>query len=486
MNYLLPHRFYLSKDLMTSKIKREHTVDAFMDRNCNRCEKKIDRPKLCGSCENYFGTYKFYKKVLIKGSEYYSITLGKFDYHSYEYKRFFPKYQKIHSDIKFTGTLKDYQEEAVNSVKSSGILKSPPRSGKTVMGAYIVLNRGDKALIVTHQSDLIKQFVKTFYDLTNIADVEKFNGRKYIGECRTLKDFEHYDICLCTYQMFLHNKDLLADIKSMFGTLIVDECHRGNAKEYHRVLSKFKANFRLGLSATEKRKDGLHFILEYLFGGVIHNTNISNIRPKFYLIPTKLNFRKDYTKSGRAGFSYAMRDLENSDVRNDIIFRYIEKLLKDKKNSIVIPLLYKSQVEYWADRITEKYGNIVGKIVGNTNKADKQKRFDTLKLADEGKYRVTLVMRQLIVGLNVPRWNVILEIFPTSNPYNYEQEVKRVVTPYTYSDGTKKSPKIYTFMDNMGIEIGCFKVIYQTLMKEIRPIMDDKNYARVNSVMRGY
>ncbi|WP_440705518.1 hypothetical protein, partial [Klebsiella pneumoniae] len=60
--------------------------------------------------------------------------------------------------------LKDYQPAAVDAIlkKKRGVLKAPPRSGKTVMGAAAVCRLGKKTIIMASQREWILGFQETF------------------------------------------------------------------------------------------------------------------------------------------------------------------------------------------------------------------------------------------------------------------------------------------------------------------------------------
>jgi Type III restriction enzyme, res subunit len=58
------------------------------------------------------------------------------------------------------------------------------------------------------------------------------------------------------------------DLVAGYGQVIVDECHHVPAVWFERVLSEVKARFVTGLTATPRRRDGLHPILEMQLGPV--------------------------------------------------------------------------------------------------------------------------------------------------------------------------------------------------------------------------
>ena len=56
------------------------------------------------------------------------------------------------------------------------------------------------------------------------------------------------------------------DLVATYGHVIVDECHHIPAVSFERVLSEVKARFVTGLTATPRRRDGLHPIIEMQLG----------------------------------------------------------------------------------------------------------------------------------------------------------------------------------------------------------------------------
>jgi hypothetical protein len=58
------------------------------------------------------------------------------------------------------------------------------------------------------------------------------------------------------------------DLIATYGQVIVDECHHVPAVSFERVLSEVKARFVTGLTATPRRRDGLHPILQMQLGPV--------------------------------------------------------------------------------------------------------------------------------------------------------------------------------------------------------------------------
>src|SRR5699024_6649764 len=74
----------------------------------------------------------------------------------------------------------------------------------------------------------------------------------------------------------------LKSIITQYGHVIVDECHVISAVTFEVVLKKIRPKFILGLTATPKRKDGMHPIITMQSGAIRYQTNAkeqAQIRP---------------------------------------------------------------------------------------------------------------------------------------------------------------------------------------------------------------
>jgi superfamily II DNA or RNA helicase len=161
----------------------------------------------------------------------------------------------------FNGTLKGYQEGAVNEVlrRSFAVLRAPTGSGKTVMALSIIAHRKQPALIIVHTKELLHQWVDRIVTFLGIPRNEIGiigNGKFRIGERIT--------VAIINYLY-----PVAADIKQHFGHVIVDECHRTPSRTFTEAVSAFDAKYMLGLSATPYRRDGLTQLIGWYVGSTI-------------------------------------------------------------------------------------------------------------------------------------------------------------------------------------------------------------------------
>lgn len=167
---------------------------------------------------------------------------------------------------KFMLTLRDTQVEAtdaylkLNKEKGSakGMIKMPTGKGKSIVGIYLAQALKQKTLVIMHKTDLIRGWKKDI-ELCFDGKVKCGiigNGKKEVGE----------QITLATVQTL--NRYLEQDLKALtdeFGFVIIDECHHCPSSSYD-LINEFKSRYKLGLTATPERSDGLAALMTLFLG----------------------------------------------------------------------------------------------------------------------------------------------------------------------------------------------------------------------------
>jgi len=112
--------------------------------------------------------------------------------------------------------------------------------------SYIIAKRKVSTLILVHRVQLLEQW---------IARLSAFLGleAEAIGRVGGGKRNVTGNIDVAMIQS-LHTKGQIDDIVANYGQVIADECHHLAAASFETVISRSKARFILGLSATVTRQ----------------------------------------------------------------------------------------------------------------------------------------------------------------------------------------------------------------------------------------
>ena len=476
---IVRERIYVPAHLLDERAVKKRYHHRFYDEAaCRKCPNRPERHNsICNKCEFYTGQNLTYNDVIVGDTQYFGLPLGDrkniakhFNLDMEELgvedlrtraKRRYP--------VKMVGFKPyDYQSPAVIKLKKAGygILKAPPRSGKTPTMLYTGITQFKyRIAIIADQKEFLEQFLDHVVEFTNLPDLQEKHKKKLFGFGKKPEDFENFEIIVCTYQTFLSDKGkkLLKLLNKNFGTVFVDEVHSSGALEFSNILNLLRARIRIGATGTDDRKDGKYKIVQQIMGPVSALIDIPQLQAQVYVHP--MDFVKSKSKyKGRAGFTYCVNFLSNHKKRNQFILEWILKDL-EKGHNILIPVFRKEHVWDLVKMINDAVGRKVadGFVGGAKNKADLSRRKAVLDDAKSGKIRVVIGIRSLMQrGLNVPRWSMIYGIMPINNEPNWKQESSRVLTPF---EG-KRPPGIRLFVDeHIGMPLGCFVSTYKQCLK---------------------
>lgn len=192
---------------------------------------------------------------------------------------------RIDSDFK----IRPYQNEAVEALVSGngGIVRGPCGSGKTTVALIAIARLAQPAIVVVHTKALLKQWVGVVQKLFHIQP-QIFSGSK---KNFRFPENEPY-IMIATQQSLYSAFKKYGDIKffSNFGTVVADEVHHHAAHSFNSVSNHFACKYRIGVSADERRKDGLEFMIYETYGEVKYVINKYDLIDEHNLLPTRIEF----------------------------------------------------------------------------------------------------------------------------------------------------------------------------------------------------
>jgi len=161
-----------------------------------------------------------------------------------------------------------YQENAIKraiTVKN-GIIVAPCGGGKTNVALEVIARVGAKALWLTHTTELLNQSkdrAKSVFDCDKSAFGTITAGKVNISN----------GITFATVQTMARLD--LPQYKDEWSIIVVDEVHRASmgatsVKQFQKVLMNLSARYKIGLTATPYRGDGLTKAMFALVGNTIY------------------------------------------------------------------------------------------------------------------------------------------------------------------------------------------------------------------------
>lgn len=192
------------------------------------------------------------------------------------------------------------QQEILDAFNDTGLINGNPGFGKTINALAIAWKLQQKTLVICTNVSIREQWEK---------EIEKWFGFKP-GVIGSGKFDTSKPITVSNIQTVNKHSTLLG---KEFGLVIVDEVHHCVATTFSNFLNYSHARYKLGLSGTLKRKDGLNVMFKDFFGFNVHVPTKNNVvNPEVHVYPV------DVELSGNRTVPWANRA---SDVYNDDEYR---------------------------------------------------------------------------------------------------------------------------------------------------------------------
>jgi len=350
-------------------------------------------------------------------------------------------------DIEFTGNLRDYQKEAIDTWKKKGyrgIISLPTGSGKTIIGTAIISDVKKPTLIVANRKEQMVQWKESLLNFTNID--EKDVGLYYADE----KEIKN--ITIASYQTAHKHMD---ELGNKYDLLIFDEAHHAPADKFKLIALGSYATKRVGLTATPIREDDKVDDLFELVGPIVYDMSIDKLIPKNYLadydievIYTELtpDEREEYNKLSREYETHArgrnmselLKDLRKGEPNAKIAvssLNRIRELVTTSKNKLPVigeilkkeagrkTLIFTQYVEQGAE-ISKLYN--IDFLNGKTNKKKRADILEKFKKSKDGRLIITTIGDE---GLDIPDAEVGIFASRTGSRIQYIQSIGRLLRP---------------------------------------------------------
>lgn len=144
------------------------------------------------------------------------------------------------------------------------LIQLPTGKGKTILALNLACLLKQRTLVLVHKDDLVTGWQK---------DIEEcFNGEVEPGLIKAKKRVIGKQITIATVQTLSRmGEEELSTYLDKFGLVIQDECHHVGLNIFN-VIDRFQSRYKLGLTATPSRGDGLNFVFDLFFGGIVYKS----------------------------------------------------------------------------------------------------------------------------------------------------------------------------------------------------------------------
>lgn len=343
--------------------------------------------------------------------------------------------------------LHDYQKDAINKWlrTKSGALVLPTGAGKTVIGIKAISVLNVPTLVIVPTLELVQQWKKELEDKLEIE------AGTYSGEGHILKP-----ITVSTYDTaYLRAEEL----GNRFLFLVFDEVHHLPSPGYASIAELFVAPYRLGLTATYEREDGLHTELERLIGGKVYEIEIDKLTGKHLAEYRTKKIVTDLTDAERVEYEKYHTIFTEFLKRGRIILRSprdfrllvmrsgrdanAREALLARNKARQIALNSESKLQALSEIVDRHFGErmiiftehnslvyAISKeflVPAITHTTQKEERAEILQKFRAGKYKIIVTSKVLEEGIDVPEASVGIILSGSGSKREYKQRLGRIL-----------------------------------------------------------
>lgn len=227
--------------------------------------------------------------------------------------------------------------DGVRWVRDAGaILQAKTAWGKTAWALGLAARLGVTTLIVVHKEFLMRQWV---------SRIRKFLPDAKVGIIQENRcEFEGRDFVVAMVHSLalddLNGSRYPQGMYDYFGCVINDEVHRISASSWSEVPKRFSALFRIGISATPRRKDGTEAVFRHHIGDV----RFVAVTPAIPATVAVRRFNAQFSEkvsSGELKSSIVLSILAKDMTRNRFIARSIIDALRHSSKRKVLVLSHR-------------------------------------------------------------------------------------------------------------------------------------------------
>ena len=350
--------------------------------------------------------------------------------------------------------LRFYQALAVEKLlkHTQGVVVLPCAGGKTRTGIGAIAGVGRTTLVIVPNDELLSQWV---------AGTEEHLGVK-AGVLDAKRKEVDADIVVATVWSAMIWLDAHPGWADRFGLVVVDEAHRVASVTYTRFMCQVRAKWRLALTATPYREDGMGQLISWSFGDTLVEFTVDELARLGFLIKPEIvfvesGFRPYFDPNDLRSMTKQQAQLYKEIVASTSRNALIVDLVKREVDAGEVLLLLannKSLCIALGDALRAlgvdcqiMTGDVKRKAPVRPRKSKKPPKWlsreKSVTAMREGRLRCILATSLADEGLDLPRISRIVLAFPERARGRTTQRVGRLMR-----DFPGKKPRLYDIVDD--------------------------------------
>lgn len=343
-------------------------------------------------------------------------------------------------------TIEPQQEKIINTLLTheGGLIEMATAGGKSIAILGYIATIKQRTLILVDEFRLSNQWIGEIEKrLTGSFSLGEFNGdKKKIGDIT---------VAIINSAYIRYKED--PTFFDQFGIVVIDETQQLPAHMFMSVVNNTSGKYRIGITATPKRRDGKEILMFDVLGPVLLAIKSHEVKHRVtdfefkmintdlkFTIPTKLAWNTKKRKREKAiDFTKCLTELVDNKDRNDIIVNEVVDIIKEG----YIPLIISDRVKHNTTMYQKllDLGYNVELLIGDT-----RKKTDLMAIKNNETLQCIVAnTRILSKGLDIPRLSALVLTCPSGNLPKLEQQVGRI----RRNIPDKKTPLVVDFCDNL-------------------------------------
>lgn len=349
--------------------------------------------------------------------------------------------------------LREYQRKCYEEWKKNGfkgVITLPTAAGKTFLALQAIAELKVRTLVVVPSIELLHQWRRK---LASLLEAPKESVGVFGGGSKEVKE-----LTVITYDSAYLNAE---ELSGSFMLIVADEAHHSVAEEFRRVFELSIAKYRMGLTATPLRSDGLHKNYDELIGPIIQpvselelqkNGYIAGYKVKRIYVKLSPDAAEEYKRNLRIYRDYCERALPNiKDPRRlfELCLSYAAKdpkareALRARSRARAIALNAKKKLEL-VEELLSRYGDkkvlifsryveivreiskkyLIPLIVAETSNEERRAILEMFKKGEVTKLASGMTLEE---GIDVPDAQVGIIVSGSGSNREYVQRVGRLL-----------------------------------------------------------